>query len=677
MKRTLISLALINIFFIHYGQTVSNNPDLGLNGVVTWIDSTHIKVEYDWSNDAQLLDWRMTHGSTLVRESGLVTISNGSAGVRAMIWEQGIKCSKINVKDAEPLTSAGHLNFYSNLSSFDGTTYLPNPCLGAVLASVTNFWVHDGVNAGNIGAQYLVVDSARDYEFTVSVTGMTIKSSVDNVVYSYNTPCSPELDRRIAIGGWAGDTRWGKITIEGEITPPWQYDTVPSDVINIQSSGAVFAPVIEVIGTPDIEWIFNDSTSSTSTAPIINYGSAGSRHNYLKVTPWSALIGINVGYDASDDGYGGFDTIANQNVLGFQNLTLVKSSLQYLCASYNPIKELDLREFTALKFVELFNCYFLDTLKLGSNLVLERLCAEDCDLDSLDLSGCPALEDLRSSLNDYTSINWGSIGQSLWHICIRDNPQITVNIPALTQFPVLTELLIFNTNQTGAFVCHSSVIKWIESYSNHYTSADISDCTNLMRFNLSGSQLDSLDIGTADNLIEVKLKDCGLTEPQTDYVLQTLDEAGLSNGYLELTGNAAPSAEGLVHHDSLEGRGWTIFTEFPIPIDCNGDKNGLAFIDSCGICAGGNTSIIPILDKNGCSSPFKIFPNPNDGLLNIVCIEPMPFQIMIIDMVGKVVLEDNFNGNITIDTSDLMIGYYEVFIKIRNEIIVRQKLIIL
>jgi len=141
-----------------------------------------------------------------------------------------------------------------------------------------------------------------------------------------------------------------------------------------------------------------------------------------------------------------------------------------------------------------------------------------------------------------------------------------VNIPALTQFPVLTELLIFNTNQTGAFVCHSSVIKWIESYSNHYTSADISDCTNLMRFNLSGSQLDSLDIGTADNLIEVKLKDCGLTEPQTDYVLQTLDEAGLSNGYLELTGNAAPSAEGLVHHDSLEGRAGRYLLNFLFPL---------------------------------------------------------------------------------------------------------------
>jgi hypothetical protein len=297
-----------------------------------------------------------------------------------------------------------------------------------------------------------------------------------------------------------------------------------------------------------------------------------------------------------------------------------------------------------------------------------------------------------------------------------------VNIPALTQFPVLRELLIHNTNQTGAFVCHSSVIKVIESYSNHYTSADISDCTSLRIFSLSGSQLDSLDLGTANNLINVELTNCGLTESQTDYVLHTLDGAGQSDGYLELTGNAAPSAEGLVHRDSLEGRGWTILTEYPVPLDCNGDENGLAFIDSCGICAGGNTGITPILDKDECSFPmdcngdenglafidscgicaggntdiipilaieecpnqrndikqlyFRIFPNPNDGLLHIVCSEPLPFQIMVVDLVGKVVLEDNFNGNTTIDTNHLMVGYYEVVIKIRDEII-RQKLIIL
>jgi glucuronoarabinoxylan endo-1,4-beta-xylanase len=37
-----------------------------------------------------------------------------------------------------------------------------------------------------------------------------------------------------------------------------------------------------------------------------------------------------------------------------------------------------------------------------------------------------------------------------------------------------------------------------------------------------------------------------------------------------------------------------------VPVDCNGDTNGVAFIDSCGICAGGNTGITPILDKEDC-----------------------------------------------------------------------------
>jgi hypothetical protein len=39
------------------------------------------------------------------------------------------------------------------------------------------------------------------------------------------------------------------------------------------------------------------------------------------------------------------------------------------------------------------------------------------------------------------------------------------------------------------------------------------------------------------------------------------------------------------------------------PIDCNGDEGGIAFIDSCGICAGGNTGILPLLDTNECFVP--------------------------------------------------------------------------
>lgn len=570
MKRTAISLILLNISFILFSQD-NDHPDLGLNGLVTWIDETHIRVEYDWSADSQLLDWVMTTGSTLVRENGFVTITDGvDNNVWAMIWKQGVKCSRIIAKDAAPLTSAGHLNFYSNLISFTGS-WLPNPGLGAVLITYNNFWTHDGERKGNMGAPLLQVGVARDYEYTLSASGMTMKSSIDNNVYSYNTQCVPELDRKIALGGYGGNTNWGKITIEGEITIPWQYG-VPSDVINIQSNDAVFAPVIEVTGDPIIKWIFNDSTTSSSVTPIKDYGSAGSRHNYLKVTPWSSLKGINVGYDANDGGYGNFDLVAGQNVLGIQNLILAKSGLEYLCASNNILMtELDLRELAALKFIELYRCTNLATIRLGSHPVLERLCVEDCNLDSLDLSGCAALEDLRGALNNYASINWGSIGQYLWHICIRDNLQMTENIPPLTQFPVLKELFTWNTNQTGAFVCNSSVIKEIHSFGNHYTSADISGCTELRIFFLSGSKLTSLNLGTADNLTNVKLKDCSLTESQVDYVLHILDLAGKSNGNLDLAENPAPSSDGLVHYDNLKARDWTIeidpVTGITVPVD--------------------------------------------------------------------------------------------------------------
>jgi len=81
---------------------------------------------------------------------------------------------------------------------------------------------------------------------------------------------------------------------------------VPPDVINMQNNGARFAPVIEVVGPCVIEWEFDDGTTSSSTAPIKIYGTLGLHNNHLKVTPWNALIGINVGYDAGDEGYGGF-----------------------------------------------------------------------------------------------------------------------------------------------------------------------------------------------------------------------------------------------------------------------------------------------------------------------------------------------------------------------------------
>jgi hypothetical protein len=565
-------LIVLNTFYIS-GQTDPIYPDLSLHGTVTWLDSFNIRVEYDWTDDAQLIDWMTTDGADLVRGSGVVTVEGGNTSVRAMIWKQGIRCSKIVAEGAVALTTDGHhLNFYSDLISFDGNNYLPDPGLGAVLADYKNFWAHNGTKTDNIGTPYIVVGVARDYELTFSTTGMTIKSSADNIVYSYIKELTPEKERKIALGGWGGDTRWGKITIEGEVSWPWQDEPVPSDIINIQSAGAVFAPVIEVSGTPLIEWIFDDSTTSNSAKPIKNYGTSASRHNYLRVTPWSALLGINVGYDEADGGYGEFDIIQSQNVIGFRNLNLAKNSLRYLCASYNPLAELDLSEMTALEFAELFTCQFLKRLKLGTHPELERLCVEKCDLDSLDISGCQNLEDFRGALNSYKSIKWGSTGQSLWHICIRDNPQMEQSLPDLTQFPVLKELFNWNSNQSGAFVIHSPTIRVIESAGNKYTNVDISNCRILRNINFTGSQLTSLNFGNGNYMKDVRLVDCGLTQTLVDYVLQVLDGAGHYYGILDLTGNEAPSSNGQAHISNLISRGWTVnvATGLKDPVDDQG-----------------------------------------------------------------------------------------------------------
>jgi hypothetical protein len=284
-----------------------------------------------------------------------------------MVWKQLIKCTRINAQDAKAINSSvAHLNFITNVLGWTGYSFNPPEIIGLLYKASGNIWLENG-GIATLPAPSIVLGNKYTIDVNISGLAITAKSSSDNVLYSYNLTNVPDNDRQVAIGGWGGDTEWGKLIIEGEITTPI---ITPSDMINIQSNGAVFAPVIEVVGNPTIEWVFNDAAASSSTAPVKNYGSVGSRHNYLRVTPWSALTGINVGYDASDGGYGGFALVSSQNVSGFQNLNLAKSSLQYLCASYNPLTELDLREFTALKFVELLSCNNLATIRLGTHPVL-------------------------------------------------------------------------------------------------------------------------------------------------------------------------------------------------------------------------------------------------------------------------------------------------------------------
>jgi hypothetical protein len=74
------------------------------------------------------------------------------------------------------------------------------------------------------------------------------------------------------------------------------------------------------------------------------------------------------------------------------------------------------------------------------------------------------------------------------------------------------------------------------------------------------SVLTHINITGCTNLDDVELTDNDLTEASVDHVLISLDNYGLSNGYVDLSGgtNAIPSVAGDAAILSLQGKGWSV-----------------------------------------------------------------------------------------------------------------------
>jgi hypothetical protein len=72
--------------------------------------------------------------------------------------------------------------------------------------------------------------------------------------------------------------------------------------------------------------------------------------------------------------------------------------------------------------------------------------------------------------------------------------------------------------------------------------------------------LQHINITGCVNLDDVELEDNDLTESSVDHVLITLDDNGLSDGYVDLSGgtSATPSGLGLAAQASLVIKGWTV-----------------------------------------------------------------------------------------------------------------------
>ncbi len=348
----------------------------------------------------------------------------------------------------------------------------------------------------------------------------------------------------------------------------------PPGAIRFTTQGASFAPVIVVTGSPEILWSFDDGTSSASATPYKNFGVAAPHTTSLLVQPWSALQRINIGYDGGDGGSWAIEHVPNQQVSDVEGLEQVAGTLQQWCSSYNLITSLDFGNFVNLDTIECFLSQTLRSVNLANTPVLKRACFEDCDLQTLDLSQSPLLEDLRGAVNAYPTIEFGNIGSQLWHICVRDNPQLTNQtlFTDLTAFPAISELFIWNCSQSGTLrLPASSATRWVSiaADGNAYTALDLAgslhNAANGGSVSLQNNQLESVNLTGCVQIHALDLENNQLGEAQVDGMLVALDGLGRTQANspgltltVDLRGNATPGTAGQAAGQNLADKGWTV-----------------------------------------------------------------------------------------------------------------------
>jgi hypothetical protein len=94
-----------------------------------------------------------------------------------------------------------------------------------------------------------------------------------------------------------------------------------------------------------------------------------------------------------------------------------------------------------------------------------------------------------------------------------------------------------------------------------FTSLDFTGITTMTQLYNDDTGLQHINITGCVGLDYVDLNSNNLTEASVNHVLITLDDNGLSNGYVDLSGgtNSTPSGLGLAAQASLVIKGWAVF----------------------------------------------------------------------------------------------------------------------
>ena len=152
-------------------------------------------------------------------------------------------------------------------------------------------------------------------------------------------------------------------------------------------------------------------------------------------------------------------------------------------------------------------------------------------------------------------------GSSIQQIDADQSLIVSLDVSGLTSLTDLYALDCPNLTYVNVQGCTS--LQEIDLTNDALESLDLSGCTSLDSAYLwDNVSLTSILIDDCPNISFLDAQGCALIETNVNYILTTLDNNGLSGGFVDLRDgtNAAPTGGGLTAQANLISNGWTALT---------------------------------------------------------------------------------------------------------------------
>ncbi len=189
---------------------------------------------------------------------------------------------------------------------------------------------------------------------------------------------------------------------------------------------------------------------------------------------------------------------------------------------------------------------------------LTRFYCQNNSISVLDVGALTNLEQLWCYTNNISVLDVSALTE-LTYLHAASNNMRTLDVSGATK---LEKLYCYWNLISILDVSTLTELVELRCFGNWYLSTlDVSALTKLERLDCYYNKISLLDVSAITGLSTLLAHYNSMNQDMVDTVLCDMDSHGTSNGTLNISNNAAPSATGVACKDNLVARGWSVTTD--------------------------------------------------------------------------------------------------------------------